>query len=76
LSFFGHLREVTKVAFAGGAELNQGWTVLPAPPGTPQYHRDPCFDRLEILVPATAVSGPVTFTNPRGSVSVNLTISH
>jgi hypothetical protein len=23
-----------------------------------------------------AVSGPATFTNPRGSVSVNLTISH
>jgi len=76
LSFVGHLREVTKVTFAGGVELNQGWTVLPAPPGTPQYHRDPCLDRLEILVPAAAVSGPVTFTNPRGSVSVNLTISH
>ncbi len=76
LSFIGHLREVTKVTFADGVELTQGWTVSAAPPGSNGYRRDLCLDRLEVLVPAAAVSGPVTFTNPSGSVSVNLTISH
>jgi len=76
LSFYGHLREVTKVSFAGGVELTQGWTVSAAPSGTTGYHRDYCLDRLQVLVPPAAVSGPVTFTNPSGSVSVNLTIQH
>jgi hypothetical protein len=36
-----------------------------------------CYDRLDLVVPAAAQSGPVTFTNPRESVTVDsLTILH
>jgi hypothetical protein len=76
VSFFGHLHEITKVTFAGGVELTQGWTISLGPVSLNPNPRDRCFDRLEILVPPAAVSGPVTFTNSSRSVSVNLTISH
>jgi hypothetical protein len=68
LQFVGRLQEVTKVSFAGGVEVTQGWTVMPI------ANSNSCQDLFRIEVPPGAASGPVTFTNPKGTTSLHLAI--
>jgi hypothetical protein len=68
LQFIGRLEEVTKVSFAGGVEVTQGWTVMPI------ANSHSCQDLFRIEVPAGAASGAVTFTNPKGTTSVHVAI--
>jgi len=66
--YVGRLLEVTKVSFTGGVELTQGWTVGPI------YNDGSCQDLLEVPIPAGAKTGPVTFTNPTGTVTSSINI--
>jgi large repetitive protein len=61
--FTGRLLEVTKISFAGGVELTQGWNAMPI------YNSGSCQDVLDVVVPPGAQTGPITFTNPAGSVT-------
>ena len=67
--FTGRLQEVTKVSFAGGVEVTQGWEVMPI------GNSGSCQDLLKVVVPPGAQSGPVTFTNPAGTVTSTISVS-
>jgi hypothetical protein len=66
--FIGRLAEVTKISFTGGVELTTGWTASPI------YNDGSCQDLLEVAIPQGAKSGPVTFTNPRGTATASVWI--
>lgn len=67
--FTGRLQEVTKVSFAGGVELTQGWNAMPI------YNSGSCQDVLDVVVPPGAQTGPVTFTNPAGTATSNISVA-
>jgi hypothetical protein len=61
--FTGRLLEVTKISFTGGVDLTGGWNAMPI------ANSGSCQDLLDVVVPPGAQSGPITFTNPAGSVA-------
>jgi hypothetical protein len=65
--FTGRLLEVTKVSFAGGVELTEGWEAMPI--------SGSCQDLLKVVVPPGAQTGPVTFTNPAGTATSSISVA-